>query len=50
MSLVGAVLGLGLTPFLTIGRQGHRPRVKAGEDEKKEGGAGVEEKHEGGVV
>ncbi|KAJ9650453.1 hypothetical protein H2198_010246 [Neophaeococcomyces mojaviensis] len=28
VSLVGAVLGLALTPFLTIGRQGHRQKAK----------------------
>ena len=28
VSLVGAVIGLALTPFLTIGRQGHRQKAE----------------------
>lgn len=34
VSLVGAVLGLALTPFLTIGRQGHRQKSNAHEEDQ----------------
>lgn len=32
VSLVGAVLGLALTPFLTIGKQGHRQKSRKVEE------------------
>jgi len=49
-SLVGAVIGLTLTPFLTIGRQGHRSKTTGCEDGKREGDTTSVGKHASGVV
>lgn len=50
VSLIGAVFGLALTSFLTIGKQGHRQKTMAGEDGKREGETTSAGKHESGVV
>ena len=50
VSLVGAVLGLAVTPFLTIGRQGHSQKTKPGEAEKREGDASLDGKYDGAPV
>ncbi|KAK5951882.1 hypothetical protein OHC33_007175 [Knufia fluminis] len=50
VSLVGAVLGLALTPFLTIGKQGHRQKAASKDSTSLHESKSVQEKPEGNVA
>jgi len=50
VSLVGAAVGLGLTPFLTIGKQGHRQTVKVTDATTTHESKSIQVKHDGDTV